>query len=159
MAIYNINEEQFLPISIEEAWDFFSSPANLAKITPPELSFVIKSDVANKPIFSGMQIDYTIKPLFSIPMNWRTGISHVDAPNNFVDRQLKGPYKRWEHRHTFTAVPGGVKMNDKVVYELPLGILGTLAHIFIVKRKLDKIFSFRRDTLIKLFGEFKPNKL
>ena len=150
MATYFINEEQFLPISIEEAWSFFSSPANLAKITPPELSFVIKSDVVNIPIFSGMQIDYTIKPLFSISVNWRTGITHVDAPNNFVDTQLKGPYKRWEHKHTFTAVPGGVKMNDKVVYELPLGILGTIAYTLIVKRKLNKIFSFRRHTLIKL---------
>ena len=155
MAIHHLSKEQYLPITIKEAWDFFSSPANLAKITPPELGFVVLTKFNGEPIYTGMEIDYIVKPLFSIPLRWKTGITWVMEPNTFIDTQLKGPYKIWEHTHTFTSVPGGVKMNDEVKYELPLGFLGEIAHVLIVKKKLEEIFSFRFETMIKLFGEYK----
>ena len=44
MNFYSIKSTQHLPISLEEAWDFFSSPNNLAKITPPDMGFIITSD-------------------------------------------------------------------------------------------------------------------
>ena len=62
--MHKYRTEQFLPISIGEAWEFFSSPKNLALITPPELDFKIHSEVQEIGIFEGQQIDYTVKPLF-----------------------------------------------------------------------------------------------
>jgi len=152
MAQYVLEREQFLPISVEEAWAFFSTPRNLAKITPPDMGFVIREPFDERETYAGQRITYTVKPLLGIPLTWVTLIEQVHAPNRFVDTQLKGPYKRWWHLHTFEEVPGGVLMRDRVEYELPLGFLGDLAHGIFVKRRLEHIFAYRFTTLEKLFG-------
>ena len=153
--VHTLYKEQWMPISVQEAWTFFSTANNLAKITPPEMGFVILSKLDGVPIYSGMLIDYIVKPLLGIPLRWTTEITGVSAPNVFTDKQLKGPYALWEHTHTFEQVNGGVKMTDEVKYALPLGFLGELAHSILVKKKLNDIFEFRERTLTKLFGEFK----
>jgi ligand-binding SRPBCC domain-containing protein len=136
---------------MEEAWDFFSSPKNLSKITPPELDFIILTDLEGVEAYSGLIIDYKVRPLFGIQTHWRTEICRVEKPFIFVDRQLKGPYKVWEHTHTFKEERSGVLMEDIVNYEIPIGPLGALAHWLIVKRKVEEIFEFRRKTLEKIF--------
>ncbi len=153
--VHTLHKEQWMPISVQEAWAFFSTANNLAKITPPEMGFVILSKLDGGPIYSGMLIDYIVKPLLGIPLRWTTEITGVSAPNVFTDKQLKGPYALWEHTHTFEQVKGGVKMTDEVKYALPLGVLGELAHSILVKKKLNDIFDFRERTLTKLFGEYK----
>ena len=155
MSVHTLYREQHLPITVEEAWAFFSSARNLAKITPPEMGFVILTALDDGPISSGMKINYTVRPLFNIPLKWTTEITGVNAPVKFTDRQLKGPYSLWEHTHTFTSVPGGVKMTDEVKYALPLGFLGEIAHSIVVKKKLEDIFNFREVTLEKIFGAYK----
>jgi len=152
MAQYVLERQQFLPIPLEEAWKFFSTPRNLAVITPPEMGFVIRQPFDNKDAYAGQRITYTVKPVLGIPLTWVTLIEDVEAPYKFVDTQLKGPYKRWWHMHTFEAVDGGVLMRDRVEYELPLGPLGDLAHGIFVKRKLKGIFDFRTTTLERMFG-------
>lgn len=146
-----LEREQFLPIALEEAWSFFSSPKNLAVITPPEMGFVIRQPFDDRAMYSGQRIRYTVKPVFGVPLTWITRIDTVEAPHRFVDTQQKGPYKRWWHMHTFEAVPGGVMMRDRVEYELPLGPLGDMAHRIFVKRRLQDIFAFRFNTLQKMF--------
>ena len=152
MKKYKLHREQHLPISAGEAWLFFSDARNLAKITPEEMGFVVLTKLDDQPIYTGMNIDYTVRPLFRIPMHWTTEITNVNAPRRFTDKQLKGPYSLWEHTHTFEPVAGGVKMTDDVVYALPLGWLGRIMHSLIVARKLEQIFDFRARTLINYFG-------
>jgi ligand-binding SRPBCC domain-containing protein len=153
--IYTLRREQLLPIPIEQAWAFFSSAKNLAEITPAEMKFVILTQLTDEPIYSGMKIDYTVSPLLNVPLKWTTEITGVNAPVKFTDKQLKGPYKQWIHTHTFTSVPGGVRMEDEVQYSLPLGIAGPLIHSLIVKNKLEEIFDFRKKRLELIFGKFK----
>jgi len=151
MAIYQYTAEQFLPISIRKAWDFFSSPKNLSVITPPEMDFKILTQLDDKEIYNGMLIDYTVKPLFGIPMHWQTKIIDVKPLEVFADTQLKGPYKLWHHTHTFIEKDGGVLMTDIVNYELPFGILGDWVHSLIVRKKIESIFAYRKQVLEKLF--------
>ncbi len=151
MAIYQYTAEQFLPISIRKAWDFFSSPKNLSVITPPEMDFKILTQLDDKEIYNGMLIDYTVKPLFGIPMHWQTKIIDVKPLEVFADTQLKGPYKLWHHTHTFIEKDGGVLMTDVVNYELPFGILGDWVHSLIVRKKIESIFAYRKQVLEKLF--------
>ncbi|PQJ12507.1 cell division inhibitor [Flavipsychrobacter stenotrophus] len=151
MKIYTLHREQVLPISLKEAWDFFSTPLNLEKITPAEMGFVVLTDVKGKSIYKGMLIEYRVSPLLGIKMKWVTEIGDVSEPYKFVDNQLKGPYALWEHTHTFKEVPGGVLMHDDVRYAIPLGILGEIAHVLVVKNKLKNIFDFRGETLKKYF--------
>lgn len=152
MAEHVLERSQFLPITLQQAWTFFSSPRNLAVITPPEMEFVIHTPFDDKPTHTGQRINYTVKPVLGIPLTWTTLIEDVQEPVRFVDTQLSGPYKRWWHQHTFEAVDGGVMIHDRVEYELPFGVLGELAHGIFVKRKLESIFSFRNTTLTRLFS-------
>jgi ligand-binding SRPBCC domain-containing protein len=150
--IYYFKTEHLLPISIEMAWSFFSSAKNLALITPPEMEFKILTKLDDKEIYEGLLIDYTVKPVLGIPLNWQTEIFKVDKPHSFADRQLKGPYKIWEHTHTFIQNENGTLMIDELKYQIPLGILGDLAHSIFVKKKVAEIFKFRERALEKIFG-------
>jgi ligand-binding SRPBCC domain-containing protein len=150
--IYYFKTEHLLPISIEMAWSFFSSAKNLALITPPEMEFKILTKLDDKEIYEGLLIDYTVKPVLGIPLNWQTEIFKVDKPHSFADRQLKGPYKIWEHTHTFIQKENGTVMIDELKYQIPLGILGDLAHSIFVKKKVAEIFKFRERALEKIFG-------
>ncbi|HQS05397.1 MAG: hypothetical protein B7X86_00680 [Sphingobacteriales bacterium 17-39-43] len=150
--IYYFKTEHLLPVSIDEAWDFFSSAKNLARITPPEMDFKILSTLDEKEIYEGMIIDYIVRPVFGIPLKWQTEIINVNKPHSFADRQLKGPYKIWEHTHTFIQKENGVLMKDEIKYQIPLGILGQLAHSLFVREKVKDIFRFREMALNKIFA-------
>lgn len=151
--MYHLHREQFLQGDLESIWKFFSSPHNLEKITPKDMSFVVKTKLADEPIHVNLEIDYIVRPLLGIPLKWKTVITHVDPLTIFVDFQKKGPYKFWEHTHTFTATDGGVWMTDHVKYELPFGILGKIAHALFVKRKLQNIFNYRYRILEDKFNQ------
>ncbi len=148
---YNFHAEQFLNVSLEEAWQFFSSAKNLEVITPPDLGFKIISLPESNEIYEGMFINYTVKPILGIALHWKTEIAKVQKPYVFMDKQLKGPYKVWEHTHTFEEKVNGVLMKDHVRYILPFGFLGRIAHYFLVKKKLNDIFEFRKNVLNKKF--------
>jgi len=145
MGIYYLQAEQLLPVDLQTAWAFFSSPNNLALITPPEMDFITLTPMADgAEIYTGMLIDYTVKPLFGIPLRWQTRIKTVEKPYRFIDTQLKGPYRLWQHTHTFTQTDKGVLMKDEVKYQLPLGPLGSLAHALLVRKKLQALFRYRK---------------
>jgi ligand-binding SRPBCC domain-containing protein len=93
-------------VTLEEAWDFFSSPVNLKTITPDYMGFNITSDLGNGKMFAGQIITYKVTPLFNIPMNWVTEITHVVDHKYFVDEQRFGPYALWHHQHWFKSVNG-----------------------------------------------------
>ena len=152
MSIYYYRTQQFLPIDIEKAWDFFSSAKNLALITPPELDFKILTKLDDEEIYAGMIIDYTVKPVLGIPLRWKTEICEVNRPAFFTDKQLKGPYAIWEHTHRYIQKENGILMEDEVKYKLPFGFLGNIAHSLFVKKKIEEIFSFRKTVLEKMFG-------
>ena len=149
--MHQFKVEQFLPINKEKAWDFFSSPKNLFAITPPELCFNILTPLNGEDIYEGMKIDYTVKPLLGISVNWETEICKVQRQKYFTDRQTKGPYKIWEHTHTFLEENNGVLMTDVVNYELPFGFLGKILEWLLVRRKIKAIFDYREKILKIIF--------
>ena len=155
--MHTYSAKQFLPISIDEAWDFFSSPKNLAVITPPEMDFKILSQIPENGIFEGQQIDYTVKPILGIPLKWKTEIGKTSKHHFFTDKQLKGPYNVWEHTHTFEIQNNGVMMTDKILYQLPLGFIGKIMNKLFVRNKIESIFEYRRKTLNNLFVQNRKN--
>ncbi|MEN9336838.1 MAG: hypothetical protein RLZZ500_1825 [Bacteroidota bacterium] len=155
MKIYTLHSKQYLPITLDEAWEFFSDPKNLNTITPDDMGFKTLSG-ADRKMYPGQIIQYIVTPLLGIPMKWVTEITHVNHRQFFVDEQRFGPYALWHHKHFFKEVPGGVEMEDIVDYKLPMGFLGQLMHPLLVRPRLQQIFDYRRTKLIELFGEFKP---
>jgi ligand-binding SRPBCC domain-containing protein len=151
MIIYRFTTSQFLPVDISKAWTFFSSPNNLPLITPPELDFKILTQLDKEEISEGLLIDYTVTPLFGIPLRWQTRIDKIQKQNYFLDLQIKGPYKLWEHKHFFTEYRNGVLMKDEVNYQLPFGFFGRIMHALLVRKKIENIFAYRRQILEKIF--------
>ena len=151
MSLHRMADIQRLPISVEEAWDFFSDPRNLAVITPPDMGFEIQNELPAR-MHPGLIIKYKVRPLFNVPMTWVTEITHVVEPNLFVDEQRFGPYKFWHHQHHFREIPGGIEMRDIVHYDVGFGPLGDIANLLIVKPRVRAIFDFRRRVLEQRFG-------
>lgn len=155
MATYSLKTVQRIPVSLDEAWAFFSNPANLQRITPPEMGFSIISDHHGNSMYPGQIIEYTVRPLLGIPMYWMTEITHVKDRTYFIDEQRFGPYSLWHHQHHFKEIPGGVEMIDIVHYRIPLGILGQIANWLFVRQQLNTIFEYRTKAVDSLFGYWK----
>ena len=153
MKIYRLHTKQNLPISVDEAWEFLSSPQNLKTITPDYMGFHILSG-ADRPMFPGQIIQYIVTPVLGIKTKWVTEITHVKDKEYFVDEQRFGPYSLWHHKHFIKPIEGGVEMEDIVDYKVPMGILGQLVHPILVKPKLEEIFNYRTKKLEELFGKY-----
>lgn len=156
MKSYHLTYKQCLPISLAEAWDFFSSPFNLVEITPDDMAFKVTSAFdKNEKMYPGMIITYKVSPLFGINLNWMTEITQVLEQKYFIDEQRFGPFKFWHHQHHFKAIEGGVEMTDILTYGLPLGVLGNIAHAIMVGNKIKAIFTFREKKTNEMFGVYK----
>jgi ligand-binding SRPBCC domain-containing protein len=149
--VYSIKTVQVLKISLDEAWAFFSSPKNLQKITPQKLGFQIISKHHGEKMYPGQIIEYKVSPILGIPLYWMTEITHVEDRKFFVDEQRFGPYQLWHHQHHFKETAEGVEMTDIVHYKLPLGILGDIANVLMVKKQLKEIFDYRYQAVEQLF--------
>jgi ligand-binding SRPBCC domain-containing protein len=151
MKIYTIKQTQFLPITVREAWDFFSSPKNLTKMTPKEMGFDIVYISGGEKTYAGQIMRYKLSILKGFKFDWMTEITHVHEPHYFVDEQRFGPYALWHHQHHFKEVAGGIEMTDEVNYAVPFGFIGRLANWLFVARKLNAIFAYRFAILKKYF--------
>lgn len=150
-GIYTLTSEQILPISLEKAWDFFTIPTNLDKITPKEMDFKITNNPPSK-TYKGQIITYKIGILPLIKSNWITEITHLEDRQFFVDEQRFGPYAMWHHEHHFEEIEAGkVKMTDIVNFKMPFGIFGDLFGGALVKNKVRFIFESRFTILEKYF--------
>jgi len=152
MAVYQFYKEHKIPKSIDQVWDFISSPKNLKRITPDYMGFDINSDHISEKMYPGMMISYTVKPIFSLKMNWVTEITQVQERVFFIDEQRVGPYKIWHHEHRIAKIDGGVLMTDLITYRPPFGFIGKIANRLMIKGKLNEIFVYRENALIEVFG-------
>lgn len=156
---YSLKTVQKLPVTLEQAWDFFSKPSNLKDITPSSMGFDIKSRHHGERMYAGQIIEYTVTPLLGIPLYWMTEITHVEEQKYFVDEQRFGPYSLWHHQHHFREIAGGVEMTDIVHIRIPFWIIGDLAYAILVKSKLREIFSYRYKKAEEVFGVWPGQKM
>lgn len=147
MRIHEYSTELRLPRSQEEIFPFFADAANLETITPPWLHFRIQTPAPIE-MRPGTLIDYRLR-VRGIPLRWRTEITVWEPPNRFVDRQLRGPYRLWEHEHAFEEVEGGTLCRDHVRYSV---FGGELVHRLLVRRDVEGIFAHRQKALEQRFS-------
>lgn len=151
MAFYQLRKEQLIRASVDELWEFISSPANLQKITPEYMKFEITSSDTHPEMYPGMIITYKVSPLPGMRMKWVTEITQVNEKHFFIDEQRVGPYKIWHHQHHLIPTEDGVKMIDIISYVPPFGFLGAIANSLFIKRQLNGIFEHRRKVLEQLY--------
>jgi len=152
MGFYQLHEKQKVPATVDEVWDFISSPANLKKITPGYMGFEVTSELVSQKMYPGMIISYKVSPVPGIKMTWVTEITHVKDKEYFVDEQRVGPYTLWHHEHKIEAIEGGVMMTDIVSYKPPFGFLGSIANSLLIKKHLREIFNYRKQAIVRIFG-------
>ncbi len=149
-ARYRLERVQRIPQPLETVFSFFADAGNLERITPPFLHFRTLTPL---PVTMqvGARIEYHLR-LIGVPLRWTTRIEDYAPPYRFVDSQLSGPYKQWVHLHEFSASVDCTLMRDVVDYEIPYGIIGTLAQKLFVARMLERIFDYRRGAIMALLG-------
>ena len=154
MPLYQFRKQQKVNTTIDDLWDFISSPANLKEITPDYMGFDITSDENPKKMYPGMIISYKVSPLLGIKTTWVTEITQVKDKEYFVDEQRVGPYNIWHHQHMIESIENGVLMTDIVSYKPPFGFLGAIANSILIKSKLNEIFDYRTIALEKRYGHY-----
>ncbi|HSK72211.1 MAG TPA: SRPBCC family protein [Pyrinomonadaceae bacterium] len=150
MAEHILTRSLTLGLPLEKVFKFFSDAINLERITPPELNFHI---ITPQPIEieQGTLIDYKLK-IRGLSVKWRTRITVWNPPFEFVDEQIRGPYKQWIHRHTFTEIEKNKTLiEDEVKYRLPVEPFGDVIH-FLIRKELDYIFDFRQKTVKEILS-------
>jgi ligand-binding SRPBCC domain-containing protein len=148
MRVHVLERDQVVPLAPSEVFAFYTDVGNLEPLTPPWLRFRVLTDPSLE-LKPGALIEYRLT-LHAVPIRWTSRIEEWEPGRRFVDRQVRGPYRLWEHTHVFTPVEGGTRIEDRVRYAIPLGPLGALAHVAFVRRDLRRIFDYRRDAAARL---------
>jgi ligand-binding SRPBCC domain-containing protein len=147
MRIREFKSQLWLPRARDEVFGFFSDAANLNAITPAWVHFRM---VTSSPVVMrvGTLIDYRMR-IRGIPVSWSTRVTIWEPPHRFVDEQLRGPYRLWQHEHEFESKDGGTLVRDNIRYAVPFDFI---AHPLFVRRDVEKIFAYREGQLRALFG-------
>lgn len=148
--VHLLETTQWVPAGVEETFAFFSDAANLEVITPPFLGFEIRTPPPIE-MREGTLIEYRIR-LMGVPMAWLTRIDRWEPGRSFVDTQLRGPYARWVHTHTFTPADGGTRVEDRVEYALPLAPLSDPVRALFVRPTVERIFRHRHAAIARILG-------
>jgi ligand-binding SRPBCC domain-containing protein len=150
VRVRRLEREQRLDHPIETVFAFFSEARNLEALTPSWVSFEV---LTPEPIRMqvGTRIEYRLR-VHRIPLRWVSRIEAWEPGQGFVDRQLRGPYRLWHHRHRFTPAGEGTLVRDVVDYALPLGVLGDAAHRLFVAKDLQRILDFRQEAVQRLLA-------
>ena len=150
MRVFGLDTWLWLPRPRKDVFEFFANAANLERITPPFLAFRILTPVPVT-MAAGARIDYRIG-LRGLPMTWQSEITVWDPPDRFVDVQVRGPYRLWEHTHTFEERDGGTVVVDAVRYALPgPAFVSGIVNRLIVAPDLGRIFTYRHEALEHAF--------
>ncbi|MCT4582889.1 MAG: SRPBCC family protein [Flavobacteriales bacterium] len=154
MAFYQFKREQKINCTVDDIWNFISSPRNLKEITPNYMGFDITSENTPDKMYPGLIITYKVSPLLGIKTDWMTEITQVVDKQFFIDEQRIGPYNLWHHQHLIKPIEKGVLMTDIVTYSPPFGILGAIANKLFIQNKLKEIFDYRVHAIEKKYGKY-----
>jgi ligand-binding SRPBCC domain-containing protein len=93
---------------------------------------------------------------FGLVFQMTSAITEYQPPGWFVDEQQRGPFRRWRHEHTFTALPDGqTQMTDVVEFQSPLGPLGHIADRLVLDHYMPHLLR-QRNTWLKTTLEANP---
>ena len=156
---YELTDALHVAADLETCWRFFGTAQNLPLITPPWLAFSIAMPTPLPAIEQDATLDYTIRWM-GLPVRWRTKIIDWSPPRQFVDLQIRGPYRLWHHQHRFVPAEGtpaqgrdgGMLCYDRVIYALPVPIVRRVVHATVVRRQLLEIFRYRRKVIGQNLG-------
>jgi ligand-binding SRPBCC domain-containing protein len=149
--MHHLEWNSFVPVSIERVWAFFSDPAHLPLLTPPEMRLSLVGGEAGT-VRQGSLIEFRLR-LLGLSLPWTSRIDVWEPGRRFVDVQVRGPYRHWRHEHIFRSVHGGTCIQDRVDYAIPLAALGRLLHRAWIRSALERIFGYRSRAVARLLTD------
>ena len=80
---------------------------------------------------------------FGVPIRMTSRITQMEAPDYFVDEQVKGPFRRFRHVHEFSEDPHGTTMVDRIEFAAPFGLVGRVVERLVLARYLQALIETR----------------
>jgi ligand-binding SRPBCC domain-containing protein len=134
---------------------FHQRPEALTTITPPWERVTIVGAIP--PIEPGRQV--TLRTMIGpIPVTCVAEYTNeFELGRLFTDRQVSGPFASWLHHHWFLDDgAGGTILRDEVDYVPPFKALGRWLGGAIIRRKLDRMFTYRHEVTRRLIEARSP---
>ena len=80
---------------------------------------------------------------FGVPLRMTSRITVMQAPERFVDEQVRGPFRRFRHVHEFHPDAAGTTMVDRITFEAPFGVIGRAVEKLVLARYLQELIETR----------------
>jgi ligand-binding SRPBCC domain-containing protein len=135
------------PVAV--VFEFFCQPANLLRVTPPDMH--VRLLEAPRRLELGSRLTIEVRR-WGIGQRIESLVTVFEPDVIFADEQVKGPFRRWVHTHRFAACEGGTRVTDEIEFEAPGGMLGLVVTVPSIERDLQKAFAYRIKQLERIFG-------
>jgi ligand-binding SRPBCC domain-containing protein len=145
----HFDAEQTVPRPPAEVFDFFLDPANLVRVSPPELHMRLVEAPSRLQLGSVIVLRGR---RWGIPQRVVSEVTALEPGVSFVDSQRQGPFARWVHTHRFEPTDGGTRILDHIEYEPPGGLLGLIVKAHTIERDLQWVYGYRSQKLKELLG-------
>jgi ligand-binding SRPBCC domain-containing protein len=134
--------------ALSQVFDFFSRPANLLRVSPPELHFQLLS--GPEQLHLGARVTLQGRR-WGVSQRLVNEVTVWEPETRFVDEQREGPFRRWTHTHRLETISaGGTRIIDSIDYEPPGGLLGMVVTAAAIERDLKWLFEYRQKRLAEL---------
>lgn len=125
----------------ERVWAFHEAPDAFERLTPPWEDTKVVEKSRGLGVGARTVVDTKVGPFTQRLVAVHTA---CEPGRMFRDEMVSGPFARWAHTHSMTSDgEGGTWLVDHIEYELPLGVLGRLGGGWFVRRKLERMFTYR----------------
>lgn len=132
-----------LPVSVDAAFRWHTRPGALDRLIPPWENVQIEK--RSDSIDPGSQVVLRMR-VGGFPLRWVAEHTELHPNDYFQDRQVSGPFARWEHTHRFSEEEGQCVLEDEVDYCIPGGALGRYFGQSTVQEMLLQMFRYRHET-------------
>ena len=133
-----------LPVTAAEARAWHDRPGAFERLTPPWMDVRVAASCGTTAPGDWKRLKVGVGPF---NMGWT--LVHRALPEGtdavgFLDEQRDGPFRAWRHEHRFTDLDDATSLlEDRLVYQLPLGKTGDTIAGRRVTAQLDDLFRFR----------------
>ena len=142
--------EQLVSIPRPRLFEFHTDPANLAILLEGWRGFELRGHPGSIRPGSRVHLRQRVGPL-AFELEFVHFV--LEPPECFGERQVRGPFARFEHVHEFHEDPGGTRIVDRVDFALPWYLGGRLADRLIARPELVRFFEFRRKAYGRLLDD------
>jgi len=136
-----------IPRPVDEVFAFFTRPASLVALAPPELQAALVD--GPELLHAGGRVTWKLR-------RWGMSQTIVYEVTALVEGKLitleqrQGPLARWTQQQNFDPTSTGTRLSEEIEFEPPRGMLGRLVTEATVRADLDRLFAHRAQRLADL---------